>query len=129
MLEHADRPRLLDRTRHAKHLLDGAKSTRIMRVSCHGERWPRGARSTKRGLIAATVCAGLMVVAGCGGSSTSPSTTSSPTISTAPKTATSTPAAQPLLLATLAARVRSGIVRIEVPTCDGEAIGTGFLVG
>jgi S1-C subfamily serine protease len=53
-----------------------------------------------------------VLATGCGGRTDSTATT------------TTTP-----VFADLVAQVRSGVVRIEVETCDGRSVGSGFLVG
>jgi hypothetical protein len=65
------------------------------------------------GLAAAIAACG--VFAGCGGSNSSSATP---------------PTSEPKLpsLADLVQQVRTGVMRIEVQTCDGLAVGTGFLV-
>jgi len=65
----------------------------------------------------------LASVAGCGGSASDDSNA----ITTA---ATSTATEErPASFADIVDEVRSGVVRIEVETCDGSGTGTGFLVG
>ena len=62
-------------------------------------------------LLVLVVCLSTLA-AGCGGGSTgSADTTTKP------------------IFADLVAKVRSGVVRIEVKTCDERAVGSGFLVG
>jgi S1-C subfamily serine protease len=69
---------------------------------------------------AAAVISVILLLSGCGGS-----TTSTVTVTTSAARAHQ----KPLVFATLVARVRSGIVRIETTTCDGSGeIGTGILV-
>jgi hypothetical protein len=72
----------------------------------------------------AAVALGVSVtlLAGCGSSTSSPS--ASKTTSTLSRSAPAT-----LPFTALVKRVRSGVVRIEVTTCQGKDIGTGFLLG
>ena len=69
-------------------------------------------------LLSTVVLAGLLLalLAGCGGDS-------SPTKEAEPPKVN-----KPEGFADMIARVRSGVVRIEAETCDGEAVGTGFLI-
>lgn len=98
------------------------------RAGSRGQRQPCATNGSVRGgggprpfrwarLIAAfaTACA----VAGCGGASTSDTPT---------QTRTNTAKHQAISFPALVAKVRSGVIRIESTTCDGESIGTGFLI-
>jgi S1-C subfamily serine protease len=71
-----------------------------------------------RSVLGASVLVALSIAAsGCG--------------SSAPKTAGTTTATTPSAapsFADVVAKVKTGVIRIEVDTCDGSAIGTGFLV-
>jgi S1-C subfamily serine protease len=69
-------------------------------------------------MLAAVLVAAVLVAAGCGSTNT---TATPPTTTTAP------PKPKPTF-AQVVARIRTGIVRIEVTTCDGADIGTGFLL-
>ena len=71
--------------------------------------------SLRLALGALVFAALLVVVSGCG--------------SSAPKTlaTTTTPSASPSF-ADVVAKVKTGVIRIEVDSCTGSAIGTGFLV-
>lgn len=60
---------------------------------------------------------------------TTTSTTTEPAMTETGSQATTTTPAQGATLADTVARVRSGIVRLKVETCDGTGTGTGFLVG
>ncbi len=69
--------------------------------------------------ISLSLCFAMLlgVFAGCGGSSSA-----SDEVTTPPKVK------KPESFADTIARVRSGVVRIEAETCDGEGVGTGFLI-
>src|SRR4051794_25573591 len=58
-----------------------------------------------------------IVLSGCGGQSSS-----------APSAVTTTAKPRPQTLAQVIKQVRSGVIRIEAATCDGSAVGSGFLV-
>jgi serine protease Do len=61
-----------------------------------------------------------------GGSTTTTTTTATTTAGQIPTRSTERP---PISLRDLVAKVRSGVVRVEVETCDYGALGTGFLLG
>jgi len=63
-----------------------------------------------------------MLASACGGSETKTRSPARPGKTRAAK-------AQKPLLSQLVARVRSGVVRVEVETCEGSGVGTGFLLG
>ena len=65
----------------------------------------------------------VATAAGCGGSGSDDST--SPTTATTAATTEE----RPTSFADIVDEVRSGVVRIEVETCEGTGTGTGFLVG
>ena len=77
----------------------------------------------------------LATAAGCGGSAADqaspPATTATTatTVTTAASTVTTATQESPASFADIVDEVRSGVVRIEVETCDGTGTGTGFLVG
>jgi S1-C subfamily serine protease len=83
---------------------------------------------TKRPTIAplAIVIGAACAAAGCGGSG--PASTPTAHVVPAVKRAARKPVAPPTL-AHLVAGVSTGIIRIEADTCDGQSIGTGFLLG
>lgn len=87
--------------------------------------------------IFVALAASLAVVvglAGCGGSGTSsnaPAPTLATTAAVPPAAAAVAPPATVVptpTFADLVVRVRSGVMRIEVGTCDGKGVGTGFLI-
>jgi Trypsin-like peptidase domain len=63
-------------------------------------------------------------LAACGGTSTEKAATTQPAT-----TLKRVPKPKPVTLRALVAKVRSGVVRVDVLTCDEEAFGTGFLLG
>ena len=83
-------------------------------------------KSTKRRLPAALLALSLPLLAGVGCGSTTPTATPPPT-TTATPTTTTTPK-KTKSFADEVAQIRTGIVRIEVTTCAGSDIGTGFLL-
>lgn len=88
-------------------------------------------RTTFAGLGVVACCAAL---AGCGASHVSAPSTTAPTVTVPASTSAPPPAStatQPLpaSLADLVAKVRSGVLRIEVTACDYSGLGTGFLLG
>lgn len=64
--------------------------------------------------------AACLLAAGCGGSGGASKSGAAKPVSTAATTVSTED---------LVARVKTGIIRIETTTCDGRAVGTGFLVG
>lgn len=64
------------------------------------------------------------IFAACGASSAE-----KPPTTEAARAAKRTPKPKPLSLRALVAKLRSGVVRIEVDTCDEQVQGTGFLLG
>jgi S1-C subfamily serine protease len=87
----------------------------------------RGRRHTRVAIgpaaIAALAGLAAVVLASCGGNS-------KPSSAASAKTTTAKAKVQRVLsLPELVAHVRSGIVRVEVTTCDERGIGTGFLLG
>jgi serine protease Do len=86
------------------------------------------------GALATGFTASTALLAGCGGAakpSSHPPATSSSSAASATATAATSTATRPsaINLADLVAKVQSGIIRIETTTCQGEAIGSGFLIG
>lgn len=71
--------------------------------------------SLRGGSLGALPMLAVLVLAGCGGSQAK--TQAAPTI------------AKQKSFADVVAAVRSGVIRIEADTCDGTAVGTGFLIG
>jgi serine protease Do len=76
--------------------------------------------------LALSLCVGTAGFAGCGGSRVVTVTAAGQATPT-PKSASTSSAQRSF--PTLVADVRSGVVQIDSTTCNGEAIGTGFLVG
>ena len=96
----------------------------LSRPAFRRRRWPGLA------IVIAVLLIGF-VVAGCGGREVRVQTvtTTVPAEPTAvTTTATTTTASTPESPEELAARVRSGVIRIEATTCDGEGVGSGFLL-
>jgi len=75
-------------------------------------------------LSAAAAVAAAPVLSSCGSTQSA-----APVTTTVVETTAAKPKAAPRTFAQLIAHVRSGILRMEVNTCDGSDIGTGFLVG
>src|SRR4029077_4232042 len=69
-----------------------------------------------------------VTLAACGGGSRVVTVTARAATSTNSKPVAGSQSAPPSFPA-LVAHVRSGVVQIDSTTCDGEAIGTGFLIG
>lgn len=74
------------------------------------------------------VLPGALALPGCGGSSQRPTTTQTRTV-TASQTTSQSAAAASDPLASLVAKVKSSVIRIETNACGLQEIGTGFLIG
>lgn len=92
----------------------------------------KGGRRRGRLATASALGAVLVLAVGCGGGKDAPPTpTPTPSVSptaTPSPSATPTPSATPATFAGTYKDVSSGVVRVDVATCEEEGHGTGFLV-
>jgi serine protease Do len=77
----------------------------------------------------ALVLLGALFLAGCGASSYQPTTTTQTRTVTASQTTSQTSAAASDPLASLVAKVKGSVIRIETNACGLQEVGTGFLIG
>lgn len=77
-------------------------------------------------MVALACLAATAGLVGCGSTSTTSGETTSATVTSTSSSTSASPSQSPA--ERLIAQTKSGIIRIQATTCDGEAIGTGFLI-